>query len=102
LATVDLTKIRHSDSSLYIILATWKTKTGRISVQGQPRQKVHKTPISTNDWVQSQVPVIPATWGSTNRRIGVQPGLNIKQGLIAKITNTERVGEVAQVIQHLP
>jgi hypothetical protein len=30
-----------------VILATWEAEIGRIMVQGQPEQKVHKTPIST-------------------------------------------------------
>jgi hypothetical protein len=29
-----------------IILATWEIEIGKIMVQGQPRQKVHETPIS--------------------------------------------------------
>jgi hypothetical protein len=28
-----------------VILATWETEMGRIAVQGQPRQIVHKTPF---------------------------------------------------------
>jgi hypothetical protein len=36
---------------------------GRIIVQGQHREKVHETPISTNkNQVQWQSSVIPATW----------------------------------------
>jgi hypothetical protein len=31
-----------------IIPATWKVKIRRITVRGQPRQKVSETPISTN------------------------------------------------------
>jgi hypothetical protein len=36
------------------------------------RQKVHETPISTDGWVWWYKPVIPATWGSTIRRVRVQ------------------------------
>jgi hypothetical protein len=34
--------------STSVIPASWKVEIRRISVQGQPRQKVSKTPISTN------------------------------------------------------
>jgi hypothetical protein len=37
-------------------------------VPGQPSQKIH----TTNDWAQWYTPVIPATKGSTDRRIMVQ------------------------------
>jgi hypothetical protein len=46
-------------------------------------------PIKSED--QCCVPVIPATWGSTNRRIMVQTGLSIKQDCISKITKTKRL-----------
>jgi hypothetical protein len=43
------------------ILATRKAEIRRITIQGQPRQKVSKTLISNNkSWVWWQVPVIPA------------------------------------------
>jgi hypothetical protein len=35
--------------ALVIILATKEAEMERITVQGQSRQKVHETPISTND-----------------------------------------------------
>jgi hypothetical protein len=48
-----------------------EAKIWRIEDQGQPGQKVHETPISTNGWTRWHASVIPAqiTLGSTNRRI---------------------------------
>jgi hypothetical protein len=44
-----------------VILATQKAETGRIKVQGHPRQKVSKTPILANKrLVWYYVPVIQA------------------------------------------
>jgi hypothetical protein len=48
------------------------------------------------------MPVIPATWKSTNRRLMVQGVLGIKPDSVSKITNTERAGRVVQVLEHLP
>jgi hypothetical protein len=48
------------------------------------------------------VPVILATWGSTNRRIIVQGCLGIKQNPISKITKAKRAGGVVQVVECLP
>jgi hypothetical protein len=44
-----------------VILATGKAGIRRISVQGQPRQEVHETPVLTNSWTWWHEPVIPAT-----------------------------------------
>jgi hypothetical protein len=46
----------------------------KIVVPGQAGQKVPKTPILTNGWMQWSTPVISAIWGSINRRIAVQRG----------------------------
>jgi hypothetical protein len=50
-----------------ITLAMWEKETGRITVQGQPGQKAHETPISTNGWVWWYAPLVPDLQGSTNR-----------------------------------
>jgi hypothetical protein len=49
----------------------------------------------------SGVPAIPATWGSTNRRITVKVGSDIKQNPTLKTTNTERARGVVKVVEHL-
>jgi hypothetical protein len=48
------------------------------------------------------VPAIPATQGGINKRITVQACQSIKRDPISKITSAERVGGVAQVVEHLP
>jgi ABC-type transporter Mla maintaining outer membrane lipid asymmetry ATPase subunit MlaF len=42
------------------ILATWEAEVGRITVQGQPRQIVHETPISKMDWRHGSSSRMPA------------------------------------------
>jgi hypothetical protein len=46
------TKTTQTNKVTTVILATWEVEIRRIVVQDQPGQKVHKTTISTNDWVQ--------------------------------------------------
>jgi hypothetical protein len=46
----------------------------RISTRGHPRQKVGKTPISTNGWAWYH----PSSKGSTNRKIKIQASQGIK------------------------
>jgi hypothetical protein len=41
-------------------------------------------------------------WGKTNRRIMVQTRPGMKRDTISKITNAERAGSMAQVVEHLP
>jgi hypothetical protein len=60
------------------------------------------SPVSTNGWVRSMHLSFPTMWGSTNRRIMVQASLGIKTDLISKMTDTQRVGCMAQVVEHLP
>jgi hypothetical protein len=48
------------------------------------------------------MPVIPATTGSTNRRLMIQVGLGIKRNPTSKITNTKKASRVAQVEENLP
>jgi hypothetical protein len=43
----------------------------KIMVQGHQGPKVHETPISTKDWTRWHMHVIPAMWGSTNKKIVV-------------------------------
>jgi hypothetical protein len=46
-----------------IITASQESEMGRITVQGQPRKKVSKTPFqSTESWMGWYVPVISAMW----------------------------------------
>jgi hypothetical protein len=56
-------------------LATWDVEIGKIGVQEQPRQKVHKT-LSTNSWVQEHRLVITIMCKTEIKRTGVpgQPG----------------------------
>jgi hypothetical protein len=58
---------------MLVLLASWEPETRRITVQGQFRQKVHKTQISTNSWVQWQCLSSQATQEAKSRRIEV-PG----------------------------
>jgi hypothetical protein len=46
--------------------------------------------------------VILDIWESTNRKTVVQAGPGMKQDPISKITNTERTGGVAKVVECLP
>jgi hypothetical protein len=67
----------------------------RIPVPGQSWQRL-QDPFSTNVWVWWYVPIIPAMWRNTNRRVMVQACLGIKRDhSISKITNTKRAGGVA-------
>jgi hypothetical protein len=47
------------------------------------------------------MPVIPAIWGNTNRKMAVQAHLDIKRDRTSKITKAKRASGVAQVIEHL-
>jgi hypothetical protein len=66
-----------------ITLVIQEAEIRRISIPGQPGQKVHKTPISINDWAWWCMPIIPAMQRGTNRRILVQasPGINLRSYL---------------------
>jgi hypothetical protein len=59
---------------------------GRITVQGQPGQKVHNTPFQLIKAGYRGATCHPAVWGSINRKIIVQVGPDIKQQPISKIT----------------
>jgi hypothetical protein len=61
-----------------IILATWKAKIGRITIPGQTRQKVHKTPCQPMSEYGRRTSVILAMQGKTNRRLVVQAKLGRK------------------------
>jgi hypothetical protein len=45
-----------------IIQSTQEAEIGRITVQGQSKQKVSKAPISNNSWALWCMPVISALW----------------------------------------
>jgi hypothetical protein len=45
-----------------VIPATWEMEIRRISIAGRSRQKVSKTPVSTNKLVWWYTSVILATW----------------------------------------
>jgi hypothetical protein len=47
-------------------------------VRVQLKKKNSRDFISTNGWAQWYLPIIPATWRSTNRRIAVQNSLSKK------------------------
>jgi hypothetical protein len=47
------------------------------------------------------MPVITVRRGNTSR-IAVQIGLDIKRDSISKISNTKRVGGMAQIVKNLP
>jgi hypothetical protein len=81
-----------------VILAIQEVKIGRTMVWAQPRQKFHKTPAQPMaGCLSSQL-----CKKGTNRRIVVQVGPGIKQEPISEITNTEKDGGLAQVIECLP
>jgi hypothetical protein len=62
-----------------IILTTWKTEIGRIWHKASPREKSSWNPISKEKMPSViEHPCIPATVGSINRRITVQPSLGKK------------------------
>jgi hypothetical protein len=61
-----------------MILATLEAEIRKIDVQGQPKQNVQETLISTNGWMQWPTPVIPVMQGSTNRKIVIQASLGKK------------------------
>jgi hypothetical protein len=69
-----------------IILATWETEIGRITIQRQPRQD----PNSTNIWAGGHMPVISAKWEAELRRIVVpgQPGKKSFQDPISMEKNS--------------
>jgi hypothetical protein len=46
--------------------------------------------MSTNAWMQWFIPVTPATWGSTNKRIMEQANPGIKLDPISKITSAKK------------
>jgi hypothetical protein len=60
--------------------------------------KSSQDPISNKGSTRWCEPVIPASWGSINRRFLVQPGPGIEGDPISKITNTKR----APVVERLP
>jgi hypothetical protein len=81
------------------MLATWEAEIRRIMFWGQAKSS--QDPISTSGCVWWHIPVIPAIWRSTNKRITVQTGLGIKWDPILKLTSTWKRTE-AQVVEHLP
>jgi hypothetical protein len=58
-----------------VILVTQEAEIGRITVQGQPVQKVSKTPIHIR-WAWCYVPVIPVTQEVGQSRSEVSPAEN--------------------------
>jgi hypothetical protein len=48
------------------------------------------------------MPANLATAGSTNRKIELQAGLDVKRDPISKITKAKRAGDMVQALQHLP
>jgi hypothetical protein len=66
-----------------------EVETGRITVGGQPRLKVHETPPSQTmaGHGHARVPVILATQGSIKRKTVIQAGSGIKGDPISKINS---------------
>jgi hypothetical protein len=88
--------VAHTCNPSYLGTGGWED-CGLKSAGGKRSQD----PISTNGWAQWQVPVIPAIWGSINRRISIQVSLGIKQDTTSKITKAKGAGGVAQVVECL-
>jgi hypothetical protein len=77
---------------------------GRDPEHHGPRPVQAKSPwdsISTNAWLLWYVPVIPVTWGNSNRRIYSSSQQNINWDPISKPTSTKRSDRVAQVMETL-
>jgi hypothetical protein len=74
----------------------------RMEAGGQPRQKVERL----SQPMAEHRPVIPAMWGSTNRRIVFQASTGIKQDPSSKKkkNNQHKKGwrGVTQVVEYLP
>jgi hypothetical protein len=54
-----------------VILAIWKSDMWRIVVQGQPKQKVHKHPTSTEETMVWWCTCHPSDGGKHERRVQV-------------------------------
>jgi hypothetical protein len=74
----------------------------RITIWGQPGQKVCKTPSQPAPGCEWHMPVIPAMWESTGRRTEIQAGLDINWDSISNTISAKRAGRVAQVVEYLP
>jgi hypothetical protein len=90
------TKKKNKNPGASVILTTWETEIGRISVGGYPWQKVWET-LSQ----QKKLGVmVHACHPSYCRKCKFCPGK--KQDPISKIANAKRLRGVAQVVEHLP
>jgi hypothetical protein len=56
---------------MLIIQTIQEAEIRRIEVQGQPRQKVSKTPSQSIMWVYWHASVVPAIWEALDKRIKV-------------------------------
>jgi hypothetical protein len=65
-------------------------------------EKVCKTSSQPKVGCKCHTPVLPTTWGNTNRRIVFQAGSGIKRDSTSKTTQARRAGAVAQVVDRLP
>jgi hypothetical protein len=66
-------------------LAIQKEEIGKITGQGQPRQKVHKIPIPANKKLDVEVPTChPSSKGSVNRKTTVQTNLGINREILCE------------------
>jgi hypothetical protein len=78
-----------------VILATWEAQIGRIAFLGQPRQKVHMTPISTNSKASWYTPVMPITWKAEMGRNRVPGQPRVSGGVRKILSQQKRLGVVA-------
>jgi hypothetical protein len=74
----------------------------KVTVQGQPRKKVSKTPSEQIKWTWVYPPVIPATWEAEVEGSRPRSSWAKMQDPIWKITKAERTRGGAHVVEHLP
>jgi hypothetical protein len=54
-----------------VIPAIQEAQMGRMTVQGQPRQKAKETPSQPTSWMWWYVPIIPVMWEAVGTRMVV-------------------------------
>jgi hypothetical protein len=73
-----------------IILATWEVEIGRIMIQGQPRQKVSKTPSQPMTGYGGTCLSFQLCWKAQVGRSWFQADPGTKQEPISKIINAKK------------
>jgi hypothetical protein len=69
-----------------VVLATWETKIGRITVPDHLWQKSSHDPISPNGWVWWFAFIIPATWKAEIRRTAANPRTGEKKKILTTLS----------------